>query len=199
MAAAGMLRFIIEGRKYSLAKTLQGLCAHAKAQVGQLYWYGTFGQRPTLDLLLQKRRQYPKYMTAERYDYAKKYHVGKEKRVYDCAGLVKSYWMTTQPADMPKYNVAYDKSAAGMKAACKTKGKLSDMPDTPGLLVFQGMSHVGVYVGSGKVTEARGFSYGVVETALNDRPWDSWGKLDWLEEEQSEKKEEACTCNCKMM
>jgi len=175
-----------------MPKTPSGLTAHARAQLGQLYWYGTFGQRPTLDLLDQKRKQYPNMMTQARYDYAKKNHVNRVKRVFDCAGLIKSYWMMDHPDANPKYLVAYDKSAAGLKDSCPVKGKIATIPEEPGLLVFIGTSHVGLYLGNGKVMEARGFDHGVVETRLRDRPWDSWGRLGWLENE----KEELCQCQC---
>ena len=180
-----------------MAKTAPGLAAHAKTQLGQLYWYGTFGQKPSLDLLDQKRRQYPNQMTAARYDYARKNHVGKPKRVFDCAGLVKSYWMMDGPEATPKYIVAYDKSAAGLKTACSVTGKIAALPEEPGLLVFIGTSHVGVYLGGSKVAEARGFDHGVVETQLRDRPWDAWGRQGWLDKETKEQKEETlCQCQC---
>ena len=65
------------------------------------------------------------------------------------------------------------------------------MPNIPGILVFM-PGHVGVYVGNGKVIEARGHAYGVVETNLVGRGWKEWGKLDWLEyeEEKTMSKEE---------
>jgi len=166
-------------------KTAAGLVAHAKAQLGQIYWYGAFGQAPTLDLLEQKRKQYPQYYTQARVDYAKKYQVGKPgARVFDCAGLVKSYWMMDSPTAKPKYLVQYDKSAAMLKSCCAVRGKIAALPEEPGLLVFIGGTHVGVYIGGGRVVEARGYSHGVVETKLNERAWDAWGRLDWLEESQ---------------
>ena len=51
------------------------------------------------------------------------------------------------------------------------------MPDVPGVLVFM-PGHVGIYIGNGKVIEARGHAYGVVETNLVGRGWKEWGKLD---------------------
>lgn len=41
--------------------------------------------------------------------------------------------------------------------------------------------HVGIYIGNGKVIEARGHAYGVVETNLVGRGWTSWGQLDLLD------------------
>ena len=43
------------------------------------------------------------------------------------------------------------------------------------------LGHVGVYIGNGKVIEARGHKYGVVETNLVGRGWKQWGKIDWIE------------------
>ena len=67
-----------------------------------------------------------------------------------------------------------------MKANCSERGTLETMPNIPGILVFM-PGHVGVYVGNGKVIEARGHAYGVVETNLIGRGWKEWGKLDWIE------------------
>jgi len=167
-----------------MAYTAAGLVAHVKAQLGQIYWYGTFGQAPTLDLLEQKIKQYPKYYTPERIANAKKNQVGKPgTRVFDCAGLVKSYWMMDTPTAKPKYLAQYDKSAAMLKSCCAVQGKIAALPEEPGLLLFIDGTHVGVYIGNGRVIEARGFSHGVVETKVKERPWDAWGRLDWLEAE----------------
>lgn len=67
-----------------------------------------------------------------------------------------------------------------MKANCSERGILETMPDIPGVLVFM-PGHVGIYIGNGKVIEARGHAYGVVETNLIGRGWKEWGKLDWIE------------------
>ena len=58
------------------------------------------------------------------------------------------------------------------------------MPEIPGVLVFM-PGHVGIYCGDGKVVEARGFHYGVVETKLNERPWENWGKCPWIKYPES--------------
>lgn len=60
------------------------------------------------------------------------------------------------------------------------------MLDIPGILVFMA-GHVGVYIGHGKVIEARGHAYGVVETNLIGRGWKEWGKLDWITYEEDNK------------
>lgn len=83
------------------------------------------------------------------------------------------------PNSAPKYNADQDKDVSGMLAKCSFKGKIDTMPDIAGILVFMA-GHVGIYIGNGKVIEARGHSYGVVETELKKRAWSQWGKLDWI-------------------
>jgi len=160
-------------------KTPAGLVAHARAQINLPYWYGTYGQRPTADLVDYKRRQYPEQWSAARVAHAKANQLN-APRVYDCAGLVKSYWMQADPYTAAKYIQKYDKSAAGLKACCKTRGPIASIPAEPGLLVFIGTRHVGIYDGKGRVIEARGFEHGVVERPLSSGGWDTWGRLDWL-------------------
>jgi cell wall-associated NlpC family hydrolase len=176
-----------------LTRTPEGLVAHARAQLGLPYFYGTYGQKPTVDLINYKRKQYPGQWSPERVAYAKKHHLS-APRVYDCCGLIKSYWMQENPTTPAKYIEKYDKSAGGLKACCSTRGSISSIPesgspqspqtlwgDSPGVLVFIGTRHVGVYAGAGRVIEAKGFNYGVVETELRRGSWDAWGKLDWLD------------------
>ena len=65
-------------------KTPAGLVAHARAQINLPYWYGTYGQRPTADLVDYKRRQYPEQWSAARVAHAKANQLN-APRVYDCA------------------------------------------------------------------------------------------------------------------
>jgi cell wall-associated NlpC family hydrolase len=190
-----------------MAKTPQGLVAHARAQLGLPYFYGTYGQRPTADLIDYKRRQYPEQWSLERVNIAKQKHLS-APRCYDCAGLVKSYWMQESPTTPAKYVEKYDKSAGGLKSCCSTRGPISSIPgsgspqspqtlwgDSPGVLVFIGTRHVGIYAGAGRVIEAKGFNYGVVESDLKRGSWDAWGKLDWLDYGDSSKPTELAKPN----
>jgi cell wall-associated NlpC family hydrolase len=176
-----------------MSRTPAGLVAHARAQLGLPYFYGTYGQKPTAELIDYKRRQYPDMWSLERVSVAKQKHLS-APRCYDCAGLVKSYWMQENPQTPARYVEKYDKSAGGLKSCCSTRGPISSIPesgspqkpqllwgDSPGVLVFVGTRHVGIYAGAGRVLEAKGFSYGVVETELRRGSWDTWGKLDWLD------------------
>jgi LysM repeat protein len=72
-------------------------------------------------------------------------------------------------------------SAGGLRAACKVSGKMASLPEQPGVLVFIGAKHVGVYVGGGFVVEAKGSDDGVVKTPIKGRGWDGWGLCPWVE------------------
>lgn len=157
-----------------MSKTNVGLVEYVKAQLGKPYWYGTFGQTATEFLHKQKKRQYPNYYSAN--DYQTQYG----QRVHDCIGLIKGYLWSDTSTSAPKYRASQDVSADGMLALCKEKGNISTIPELPGVLVFSSQ-HVGVYIGSGYVIEARGHAYGVVKTKLSSRGWKSWGKCPWVE------------------
>lgn len=160
-----------------MAKTNKGLVSYAKAQLGKPYWYGCFGQTGTASLLDSKIRQYPSLYTSARIANCRKQYGVK---VHDCVGLIKGYlWCDSNTDTTPKYNAAQDKSANGMYNACKERGYINTMPDIEGVLVFMD-GHVGVYIGGGYVIEAKGFSAGVVKTALKSRPWKRWGKCPFI-------------------
>ena len=161
-----------------MSKTNTGLVAHAAAQLGLPYIYGTYGKVLTADIVRQKAKQYPTQLYPSREEYALKHYLG--KRSYDCAGLVKSYMFQETPTSPPKYEAKYDKNVGGLIKACTETGKMSTMPEIPGLLVFRKTEHVGIYAGNGIVIEAKGFDYGVVKSKLSSGGWDKWGKLGWI-------------------
>ena len=154
-------------------KTNLGLVEYCKAQLGKPYWYGTFGQMATESLLRQKSAQYPTQYKWT--DFVDQYG----EKVHDCVGLIKGYLWSDTPTSSPIYNASQDKNVSGMLDNCTKKGDMSTMPDIIGVLVFM-EGHVGIYIGNGKVIEARGHAYGVVETNLVGRGWTKWGKLDWI-------------------
>ena len=164
-----------------MSKTASGLVQYAKAQLGKPYWWGTFGQTATAELHAQKKKQYPSYYTDS--DFESQYG----QRVHDCVGLIKGYRWSSGPNAKPQYKSTQDVSVEGLYAQCSQKGRLNSMPDIPGVCVFMGsLGHVGVYIGGGKVIEARGHAYGVQETYLERRGWSFWGMPDWLDYEGAE-------------
>lgn len=137
------------------------------------YIYGTFGQQVTSKLIADKAAQYPKQMTPQRVDIANKIDIG--KTAYDCSGLIKSFLMDG------KYNADQDRNAKGMYNNCTKSGLISNIPDIPGVLVFnKSLTHVGVYIGNNQVIEAKGFDYGIRKANVsNFYYWGMYKEIDY--------------------
>ena len=166
-----------------MAKTNAGLVEYCKAKVGCYYWYGTFGQMASKTLYRQKSDQYPTYYTAK--DFPQQ--IANPKQVFDCAGLIKAYlWTDSIDDTKPKYDAKTDYGATAFYNHCTKKGTISSFDKVVGRLVFKGksakMTHVGVYIGDGKVAEAKGHAYGVVISDLNNT-WTHWGQCNLIEED----------------
>lgn len=164
-----------------------GLVEYAKAQIGNPYWYGTFGQIASKSLYADRKKAYPEYYKAK--DFQPQYG----QRVHDCVGLIKGYMWSETPYSPPKYkaNGFEDVSANGLFNICKNRSTdMKKMPEVKGLAVFMN-GHVGVYIGGGYVIEARGHAYGVVRTRLIERPWTKWAYIEGLEYITEEKKPDA--------
>lgn len=106
----------------------------------------------------------------------------------DCVGMIKSYYWSGKPdggTGSPKYGAAGypDVNAGFMYQTAKVKGKISDMPEIPGLIVYsKSHPHVGIYIGNGYTIEstlgARGD--GVVKRKL-DNFWELWFQCPYIE------------------
>ena len=156
-------------------KTGEGLAQYALAQLGHPYWWGTFGQTASAELLAQKRAQYPEYYTAD--DFKSQFG----QRVHDCVGLIKGYLWSETPKSTPVYCAEQDVAVSGLYRSCVRRGDIARMPQITGACVFmEGLGHVGVYVGGGYVVEASGHANGVVKTRLQDRGWALWGLPGWI-------------------
>ena len=169
-------------------KTNTGLVAFAEccANENRPYLLGTYGLRLTLQILNQKRKQYPTKITQEKYDYAKSHFIG--KRTDDCYALLKNYlWMPGTDKELqdkhfdvdPVYNAKQDINADTAYELATEKGTIDTIPELPGVMVrYKG--HAGIYVGKGVVIEERGFNYGCVRTRLNERKWTHWYKSTFI-------------------
>ncbi len=141
------------------------------------YIYGTFGQKITSSLVEAKIKQYPKfYRTEERRRNARK-QVGKYG--YDCVGLIKCYLFGG--FGNVKYNSKHDLSANGMYNKCTQKGKIKDIPNIKGLLVWMD-GHIGVYDGNKYTYECTvsGGSFKILKTVAKTRGWTNWGKCPYI-------------------
>lgn len=152
-------------------KTNSGLVNYAKAQIGKPYWFGTFGQLTTEKLWNDKAAQYPKYYSATRKKKAIPSQLG--KKAHDCVGLIKGYLWCDSADGLPKYNAKEDWSADMTYNKATVKGTIAGIPEKPGICVWR-KGHIGVYIGNGKVVEAKGFDYGVVESKLAGSSFTHW-------------------------
>ena len=142
------------------------------------YWYGTYGKKCSKDLYEHKKKQYPDHYGSSRTDGYMK-DIEKGRRCADCVGMIKSFFWTGGKYDTdPKYGTNHcpDKSANGMIALCKKTGKIKDIPDIPGIVVWKS-GHIGVYVGGGYTVEMKGFAYDCVRNRVEKGPWTKWGML----------------------
>lgn len=163
-------------------KTSDDLVKYARNALaeGWVYWYGTTGNPCSEDLLTRKAKQYPDHYTPDRMA-AYRRQIAEKRRCADCINLVKGFMWLDESTGKQIYqsNGCPDTNANGMFSRAVDKGDIASMPDLPGLIVrFNG--HAGVYVGQGKVIEARGFKYGVVMTDIDSRPWTHWYKMPGL-------------------
>lgn len=161
-------------------KTNIGLIEYCRKQLGKPYWYGTFGQKASRWLYDYNKSRLPSYYKASNFQQ----QIAEGQKVHDCIGLIKGYmWCSSPDDERPVYksNGFPDISSDGQYSRSTKKGaNISTLPEVPGILVFM-TGHVGVYIGKGKVIEARGHDFGVVETNLKDRPWKCWAYIDEIE------------------
>jgi hypothetical protein len=161
-------------------KNNYGLVDHCKKALAEKWGYvwGTYGKVLTSDLLQRKLTQYPKEVG--RYlDYIKRNYIN--KRAADCVGLIKSFvwWNSKEPV----YDADTDKSANGMFNAAKISGNIEMLPEIPGACLWKD-GHVGVYIGNGKVIEAKGTKYGVIQSPIKGigaNKWTHWFFCPYIE------------------
>ena len=157
------------------------------------YLYGTVKSKTTAARIEERwRNHYSKTWTREAYDHATA-AMSPDGYATDCQGLLDAY-LTYELGEKTDVNADYN-----YRKWCTGKGKTSEVerPYELGEAVFMAnsrgkMSHVGWVCGldlDGEllVVEARGLSYGVVITRLEDRPWTHRGlmtkKFDYKEEQ----------------
>lgn len=91
------------------------------------------------------------------------------RKVVDCSGMIVEAFRAYDPG----YG---DRAANTFCSQFVKSGEIGTMPETPGLAVWKS-GHIGIYIGGGKVIEARGYQYGVVESTLESQSWKKWGQI----------------------
>lgn len=168
-----------------MAKTGAGLAQWAEAiykAKTHVYWYGTYCNPCTDDLLAGKTRQYPSHYEEPRQATYRK-HIQQGKIATDCNGLIEGYAWEENGVIKRGRNDIPDRSASGMYSAARYKGKIADgLPAIPGLLVWtKSKAHVAVYDGNGYVYEARDFSHGYQKNAISKRSFVYWGDYAYID------------------
>jgi hypothetical protein len=171
-----------------ILKTNLDFVAYLKevATKNTVYMWGEFGRLVTSNTIREKKVQYPDHYDNERVSYFESL-INKNYYAYDCAGLIKSYWMSNYGESDVKYLPRYDLDAYGITVGnASLKGDVKDIPNIPGLLLYM-EGHCGVYIGDGKVIECTsnerisGIKYGkVCYSNINDRAWLYYTKSRWL-------------------
>ena len=157
------------------------LVMYAKAQVGNPYWFGCYGQISNVSVWTAFKKTYPQYYTDVRKDKAKaRGDFG--KKVHDCRGLLLgALWTYPKATNMPSaYVGSQDMDANTIYNKAKEKGPLSTIPRIPGIAVWKN-NHIGIVEkvdenGDIIVIEALGFDYGVVRSKLKNRNFTHWCK-----------------------
>ena len=129
---------------------------------GSGYAFGSSGQRLTKKLYEELRRKF-----GSNFKNSTKKWLFKE--VYDCSGLV------MKALEKIGVKLPHGATSAWKNGDWKEKGDIKHMPSNQVCVLYRrgkdGMVHTGIYLGNGKVIEAKGADYGVVETSLKDGHW----------------------------
>lgn len=91
------------------------------------------------------------------------------KMAADCSGGIVGAIRSKNPS----YG---DRSANTFKSQFSESGKISTIPEIPGLAVWRS-GHIGIYEGNGNILEFRGTEYGAVRTKVSSRNFTHWGKI----------------------
>lgn len=168
-----------------MGKKIDDFIAYLNSHLGDAYVWGAQGERVDNRADLEKwvrRKETSRHEADRALAYIKK-ATKTPLYAFDCSGLI-IHWLR----DI-KGLIDGDTSAAGLYRQCTQKGKLGAWQMQPGDFVFRysfakgKMAHVGVYVGSGMVIEAKGRDYGVVNLHLSFGGWTHQGRHPVLAED----------------
>lgn len=172
------------------------VCNEARQRIGCPYVMGGTGKVCTPSYREARAAQYPLYAQKIRDNCPRlkggasscsacKWadpETGKGKLCYDCAQLVRACFAAV---DIPLVSGA---NSQWKKTRWAEKGSIDQMPMGKVCIVFRNdgdhMGHVGIYMGDGTVTHARGHAYGVVNEPLESIKLTDYGIPSGLYDDQ---------------
>ena len=144
-----------------------GLAHYAEEKKGTPYFYGSKMKSLTENFMRSMHAQYPKTVTKAYMAIARaKKQVGKVN--VDCSGLISAY-------------TAYMLGSAQLYSKAYARLPFDTWPTWAKGVVTWREGHVGVYLGNGKVAEAKGINYGVVITDITNGKWTCGLTFSWLD------------------
>lgn len=147
--------------------TGQGLASYAESKKGTPYFYGSKMKVLTEDFMKSMHAAYPSVVTVAYMALARtKKQVGKVN--VDCSGLISAYTLHVL-GSAQLYSQAY----ARLPISTWKQWAV-------GVVVWRS-GHVGVYLGNGKVAEAKGINYGVVITDIEKGSWKYGLTFSWID------------------
>lgn len=138
-----------------------GLVAFCKSKIGTPYVYGAKGEILTEERLQLLAKQNPSVYTSSYLAKARQF-IG--QRCTDCSGLISWYTGIIRGS----YNY-HDTADQIVSIGALDESMIGWALWKPG--------HIGVYVGDGRCVEAKGISYGTIESRVKDTAWQKVLKL----------------------
>jgi hypothetical protein len=163
----------------------QIIADYAISKIGCAYIYGGYGEKLCSPSFRKERaKAYPEQKN-NIYKYCQVLGSGKSncngckwngKQAYDCAQL------TRYSCKAAGQELVSGANSQWKKTPWDQKGTIGSLPDVPGILLYHAntkgvMTHTGVYLGGGYVSEARGAKAGVIKSVLSDYAWTHWAAL----------------------
>lgn len=149
------------------------LAYYAKSKLGTPYFYGMKMNKLTEAKITSLHNLYPQ--TVSNNYIAKARRQGQVNKINtDCSGLIYGY-------------TGRMLGSAQLYSKAKTRLDIKEWSKFAKGVVLWREGHVGVYVGDGKVVEAKGINYGVVETDIKTGTWRYGLTFDWMEYEYTDK------------
>ena len=143
-----------------------------REKLGKGYAYGTSGERLTKKLFQELKHRHGK-------NFKKSTKQWIMKECYDCSGLV------MRALQKVGIKLPHNAKEAWNSNSWKEKGDIKNIPKDKLCIVYRkgsdGMEHTGIYLGNGKVIEAKGADFGVVETSLKEGHWTNFGVPNGLD------------------